>query len=79
MLEGNPFDADQLAPSLDQHIAQFNRPPDLVAGDRKVWSRTAEQSAQERGGKRVVLPQFGPRSQARRAYEEQRWFRRGRW
>ncbi len=78
VLEGNPFDAEQLAPSLDQHLAQFSHPPHLVAGDRKVWSRAAERAAQERGVTRVVLPQFGPRSQARRAYEEQPWFRRGR-
>ncbi len=78
VLEGNPFDAKQLAPSLDQHMAQFSHPPHLVAGDRKVWSRAAERAAQERGVKRVVLPQFGPRSHVRQADEQQRWFRRGR-
>ena len=30
--------------------------------------------------RRVVLPRIGPKSPARRAYERQRWFRRGqRW
>lgn len=78
VLEGNPFDADQVAPTLDHHVAQFGRAPYLLAGDRKVWSRTAERGAVQRGVKQVVLPQFGARSQARRAYEEQGWFMRGR-
>ena len=78
VLEGNPFDADQVAPSLDRHIEQFERAPQLLAGDRKVWSRPAERCARERGVQHVVLPQFGSCSQARRAYEEQGWFVRGR-
>lgn len=78
VLPGNPFDAQQVAPTLDHHIAQFHHPPGLLAGDRKVWSSGAERNAQERGVRQVVLPQFGPRSAGRRVYEEQRWFRRGR-
>ncbi|MDP9314980.1 MAG: ISNCY family transposase [Chloroflexota bacterium] len=78
VLSGNPFDAEQLVPSLEHHAEQFEHVPRLVAGDRKVWSRTVEQDAQHLGVRQVVLPQFGPRSQARRAYEAQRWFMRGR-
>jgi len=42
VLEGNPPDADQLQPSLDHHQAVFDRPPSLLAGDRKVFSPTGE-------------------------------------
>src|SRR5262249_56999457 len=53
---------------------------DLAAGDGGFSSATNEQAAIERGVRRVVLPRRGPKSPARRAFERQRWFRRGqRW
>lgn len=78
VLAGNPVAAEQGAARLDPHVKQFGGLPQRVAGDRKVWSRGAERAAAQRGVKRVVVPQFGPRSHARRANEEQRWFVRGR-
>jgi transposase, IS5 family len=78
VLDGNPDDAAQLIPSLDQHIAQFSRPPNLLAGDGKLATPTNEQIAQQRGVRQVVLPRPGRKSAARLAHERQRWFRRGR-
>ena len=53
--------------------------PDLAAGDRGFSSANNER-ATARGVRRVILPRRGPKSPARRAYERQRWFRRGqRW
>ena len=67
-------------PALDRHQTIFGRAPDLAAGDRGFSSATNEQAATDRGVRRVVLPRRGPKSPARRAYERQRWFRRGqRW
>jgi IS5 family transposase len=58
----------------------FGRAPDLAAGDRGFSSASNERGAIERGVRRVVLPQQGQKSPARRAHERQRWFRRGqRW
>jgi IS5 family transposase len=55
------------------------RPAD-VTGDRGSASAGNEQAAIDRGVRRVILPRRGPKSPARRAYERQRWFRRGqRW
>src|SRR2546428_7533079 len=66
--------------ALDRHQAIFGRAPDLAAGDRGFSSARNEQAAVDRGVRRVVLPRSGPKSPARRAYEHQRWFRRGqRW
>jgi hypothetical protein len=59
-------------PTLEQHRLQCGRVPRLVAGDRKVWSRTSERDGQHLGVKQVVLPRFGPRSHARQVYEAQR-------
>jgi len=78
VLEGNPDDATQLVPSLDHHIRQFGRAPDLLVADGKVATPANEQIAKQRGVRRIVLPQGGRKSAARRAYERQRWFRRGR-
>ena len=77
---GRPADVTLWTPALDRHQAIFGRAPDLAAGDRGFSSAKNEQAAVERGVRRVVLPRSGPKSPARRAYEHQRWFRRGqRW
>jgi IS5 family transposase len=75
-----PADVTLWTAALDRHRTIFGRPPDLAAGDRGFSSATNEQAATDRGVRRVVLPRRGPKSPARRAYERQRWFRRGqRW
>jgi IS5 family transposase len=75
-----PADVTLWTAALDRHRTIFGRAPDLAAGDRGFSSATNEQAAADRGVRRVVLPRRGPKSVARRAYERQRWFRRGqRW
>jgi IS5 family transposase len=78
VLDGNPPDADQLKPSLDHHRAVFDRPPNLLAADRKVFSPTGEAYATQQGVPPVVLPKPGAKSAARLAHERQPWFRSGR-
>lgn len=75
-----PADVTLWTAALDRHQVIFGRAPDLAAGDRGFSSATNERAATDRGVRRVVLPRRGPKSPARRAYERQRWFRRGqRW
>jgi Transposase domain (DUF772)/Transposase DDE domain len=75
-----PADVTLWTNALDRHQTIFGRAPDLAAGDRGFSSATNERAAMDRGVRRVVLPHRGPKSPARRAYERQRWFRRGqRW
>ncbi len=75
-----PADRTLWVPAVDTHIHTFGRPPDLAAADRGFSSAANEGAATARGVRRVILPKLGPRSPARRAYERQRWFRRGqRW
>jgi IS5 family transposase len=75
-----PADVTLWTPALDRHQAIFGHAPDLAAGDRGFSSAQNEQAATDRGVRRVVLPRRGTKSPARRAYERQRWFRRGqRW
>lgn len=77
---GRPADVTLWTPALDRHQAIFGRAPHLAAGDRGFSSAGNEHAATDRGIRRVVLPRRGPKSDARRAYERQAWFRRGqRW
>ena len=78
VLEGNPPEDQQIRPSLDHHVALFEHPPNLLAGDRGTYSAANERYARRLGIKQVVLPKPGAKSKARQAYERQAWFRRGR-
>jgi IS5 family transposase len=78
ILEGNPPDSEQWQPSLDHHVELFGRPPYQASADRGVYSAPNEAYAQQMGVKRVILPQPGHKSEARRQHERQRWFKRGR-
>jgi IS5 family transposase len=75
-----PADVTLWEPALDRHVKIFGRVPDLAAGDRGFASAHNEAVTYARGVRHVVLPRRGPKSEQRRAYERQRWFRRGaRW
>jgi IS5 family transposase len=75
-----PADVTLWTPALDRHQTMFGRSPDIAAADRGFSSVRNEEAAIDRGVRRVILPRCGPKSPARRAYERQRWFRRGqRW
>lgn len=78
VLDGNPSDQDQWQPSLNHHVQLFGRPPRLASADRGVWSPDNERYATDLGVKRVILPQRGNKSDERKRYEKQAWFRRGR-
>jgi IS5 family transposase len=77
ILDGNPSDSEQLRPSLDHHIELFEHPPDLLAGDRGLFSEANERAAESCGVKHVAIPKPGAKSPERIAHEQQPWFRRG--
>jgi len=66
-----------LIASLDAHQERFGRPPDLVAGDRGLYSPENEERARARGVKHIAVPKTGRLSKERQQHERQRWFRRG--
>jgi IS5 family transposase len=66
--------------SLERHVQLFGGPPHLATADPGFASAANEQVATTRGVRRVALPHRGRLSNARRAYQKQRWFRRAmRW
>lgn len=75
-----PADVTLWVPALALHEVTFGHAPDLAVADRGFTSAINERAAIARGVRHVVLPVCGARSPDRRAFERQRWFRRGqRW
>jgi transposase, IS5 family len=74
---GGGQDYPYLKASLEGHQQRFGKPPDLLAGDRGLYTPDNEQLAKDFGVKRVVLPKTGRVSPERREHERQGWFRRG--
>jgi len=78
VLEGNPNDKLQWKPSLENHVEQFGKPPNQASADRGVYSAPNEQKANDLGVKRVVLPKSGYKSEQRKQFENQSWFKTAR-
>jgi IS5 family transposase len=76
--DGRPADSTLWTPALDRHQQIFGRAPHLATADRGFASAANERAATARGVCRVVLPYAGRKTAARRLYEHQQWFRRGR-
>lgn len=76
ILDGNPDDAQQIKPELDRHLHLFGLPPRLLTADRGCYSPENEFLAEENGVHRACLPQKGAKTEERREYESERWFKR---
>jgi IS5 family transposase len=80
VLAGAPPDAPWVLPSLARHRRQFGRAPALLTGDRGCSTPAVRYGAAAAGVRRVALPHTGRSTPRTRAWEGQRWFRRGyRW
>jgi IS5 family transposase len=77
ILKGNPPEEAQLWASVEHHRQVFDKPPQLVAADRGVYSAAGEEYATEKGVKRVVIPKPGKGSPERERLEKKGWFKRG--
>lgn len=74
--KGNPPDHTLVPTAIDRHRDVFHRSPEEVATDRGFGTAANEQFLTEQGVKRVAIPRPGKISQARKAHQHQRWFRR---
>ena len=75
--DGGGLDHSEVPASLEAHQQHFGRPPNLLAGDRGVFSPENEELAHKLKIKQIVLPKTGRVSKERKAHESQSWFRRG--
>jgi transposase, IS5 family len=75
--EQRPSDSDLLLPAIEAHATKLGRPPYLVAADAAFYSHANETAAQEKGVKRVCIPNRSTKSPERRREQKKRWFRNG--
>jgi IS5 family transposase len=75
--EQRPSDSDLLIPSIESHQQKLGRTPHLVAADAGFFSAKNEAAAQEKGVKRVCVPNRSTKSAERRREQKKRWFRNG--
>ena len=74
--QGNPPDAPQLAPAVTRVKKRAGRVPGTVTADRGYGEAKVDQQLSDLGVKNVVIPRRGKPSQARRAEEHRKAFRR---
>ncbi len=74
--QGNPADAPQLAPAVQRVKKRTGRAPRTVTADRGYGEAKVDQQLTDLGVNNVVIPRKGKPSQARRAQEHRKAFRR---
>lgn len=73
--EQRPADSTLLVPALDRHIQLFGKAPTDIAADAGFFSAANESQAEQRGVRRVSIPNHGTKSQARKARQKRPWFK----
>jgi transposase, IS5 family len=71
-----PADSALLVPSVERHILQFGRAPELVTADPGFFSAANEARAEALGVRRVSIPSHATKSPARKQRQKKRWFRK---
>jgi IS5 family transposase len=71
-----PADSALLVPSVERHILQFGRAPELVTADPGFFSAANEAKAEALGVRRVSIPSHATKSPARKQRQKKRWFRK---
>jgi IS5 family transposase len=74
--QGNPADAQQLAPAVKRIIDRTGRNPRTVTADRGYGEKRVDDQLRDLGVRTVVIPRKGKPSAARRAVEHRPAFRR---
>ncbi len=80
VFDQRPADSDLLLDAVATHEAVCGRTPDLVAADAGFYSQANEKALEDKGVKRVSIPNRNTKSEARKKHQKQRWFKNGqRW
>ncbi len=72
-----PNDSDLLVSSIEVHQERMGRTPELIAADAGFYSAKNVAAAEERGVKRVSVPNRSTKSKVRREIQKKRWFKKG--
>jgi transposase, IS5 family len=76
VFEKRTSDQRLLLPAIEAHQRKLGRVPGWVAADAGFYSRVNEEKAKALGVKYVSIPNRNTRSEQRRRWEKQRWFKR---
>jgi IS5 family transposase len=80
VFQEKPNDSDLLVESVATHEAMLGRVPELVAADSAFYSLANENALEQKGVKRIAVPNRRTKSEARRKKQKERWFKNGqRW
>jgi IS5 family transposase len=80
VFEERPADSDLLVDAVAKHEELLGTTPQVVAADAGFYSQANEKALEERAVRRVSIPNKNTKSEARRKYQKQRWFKNGqRW
>ena len=71
-----PSESDLLIPAIEAHQELTGRTPELVAADAGFYSANNEAKAKELGVNRVSVPNRSTKSEERKRYQKQRWFKK---
>jgi IS5 family transposase len=77
VFDKKPNDSDLLVESMEIHKELLGRVPVLVAADAAFYSAANEKALEERGVKRVAVPNRGTKSAARKKRQKEKWFKNG--
>ena len=76
VFEKRTSDQRLLQPALQAHQRKLGRVPRWVAADAGFYSQANEEEAKALGVKYISIPNRNTRSEQRRRWEKQRWFKR---
>jgi IS5 family transposase len=76
VLKGNPGDDSTLEGILNNHVRQYDRAPWHFSADRRYYSAKNEDLLREKGVERVSIKKPGYRSEERKCFENQGWFKK---
>ena len=76
VFQERPSDSALLIPSIERHIEQFGRAPEMAAADAGFFSAANEAKAEELGVKRVAIPSHSTKSAQRKQRQKKRWFKK---
>jgi transposase, IS5 family len=80
VFDQRPADSDLLVDAVAKHEELLGRTPHLVAADAGFYAQSNEKALEEKGVKRVSIPNRNTKSEARKKHQNQRWFKDGqRW
>lgn len=74
--EGNPGDSTLFKETITRHVETFGKSPYEVAFDRGYYERGNEEWAREQGVEKICIPKPGKKTEERKEYEKQYWFKR---